>query len=206
MPCKQLDILLIYQTHFFAKLHKQIKDWLRLKKILLRDWKAKRLNCNDSSFKALGTFGNLSFGMLCKCISMSEPGCWKSSSSELLIWFEESNNQNVELNWEPTNDQTTNEVQPSSTFITSYMFEKVNGINTAYRFEAVNGVNAKPFEAFNELICNHDKNRVNIWVAFSDKQDDEIQSKSLVECNSWPKRSLTCTCPVLFPSFCAIGT
>jgi hypothetical protein len=42
------------------------------------------------------------------------------------------------------------------------MFEEVNGINTAYKFEAVNGVNAKSFDAVNELICNHDKIRVNI--------------------------------------------
>ncbi len=36
-----------------------------------------------------------------------------------LIWFEESNNQNRKLNQEPTNDQTTNEVQPLSTSNTS---------------------------------------------------------------------------------------
>jgi hypothetical protein len=36
-----------------------------------------------------------------------------------LIQFEESNNQICKLNQEPTNDQTTNEVQPSSTFDTS---------------------------------------------------------------------------------------
>ncbi len=109
------------------------------------------------------------------------------------------------MNWEPTNDQTTNDVQPSSTSKTSYMFEAVNGINTSYMFEAVNVVNAKPFEAVNGANHNHDKIRVNIWVTFSDKQDDEIQSKSPVECNSWPKRSSTYTCLVLFPSFCAIG-
>ncbi len=36
-----------------------------------------------------------------------------------LIQFEESINQNCKLNWEPTNDQTANEVQPSSTSNTS---------------------------------------------------------------------------------------
>jgi hypothetical protein len=36
-----------------------------------------------------------------------------------LILCEESNIQNCKLNWEPTNDQTTNEVQPSSSTVTS---------------------------------------------------------------------------------------
>jgi hypothetical protein len=38
-----------------------------------------------------------------------------------LIRCEESNIQNCKLNQEPTNDQTTNEVQPSSTSNTSEM-------------------------------------------------------------------------------------
>jgi hypothetical protein len=38
-----------------------------------------------------------------------------------MIQFEESDNQNCKLNQEPTNDQTTNEVQPSSTSDTSLM-------------------------------------------------------------------------------------
>ncbi len=29
MPSKQSHILTFYQTHVFAKLHKQIDDWLR---------------------------------------------------------------------------------------------------------------------------------------------------------------------------------
>jgi hypothetical protein len=78
-----------------------------------------------------------------------------------LIQFEESNKQNCELNQEPTNDQTTNEVQPSSTSNTSYTFEAFTGINTSYMFEAVNGVNAKPFEAVNGVNHNHNKIRVN---------------------------------------------
>jgi hypothetical protein len=77
-----------------------------------------------------------------------------------LIRFEESNNQNPKLNQEPTNDQTTNEVQPSSTSIIFYMFEAVNGIITSYSFEAVNGVNAKPFETVNGV--NHDNNKIRV--------------------------------------------
>jgi hypothetical protein len=62
------------------------------------------------------------------------------------------NKPSCELVCKPTNDQTSNEVQPSSTSNTSYIFEAVNGINTSYMFEAVNGVNAKPFEAVNGVI------------------------------------------------------
>jgi hypothetical protein len=78
-----------------------------------------------------------------------------------LIWFDESNNQNPKLNQGPTNDQTTDEVQPLSTSNTSYMFEAVNGINTSYTFEAVNGVNAKQFEAVNGMSHVHVKDIVN---------------------------------------------
>ncbi len=43
MPCKQQsDILTVYQTHVFAKLHKQIEHWLHLKKLIEalkeKDW------------------------------------------------------------------------------------------------------------------------------------------------------------------------
>jgi hypothetical protein len=75
---------------------------------------------------------------------------------------EESINQNPKLNQEPTNHQTTNEVQPSSTSNTSYTFEAVDGINPSYTFEAVNDVNANPFEAVNGVNHNHDKISVNI--------------------------------------------
>ncbi len=63
-------------------------------------------------------------------------------------------------------------------------FEAVNGINTSYTFEAVNGVNAKPFEVVNGVINVHDKYIVIKQVMFSDKRDNEIQSKSPVESNS----------------------
>jgi hypothetical protein len=59
------------------------------------------------------------------------------------------------------NDQTTNEVRPSSTSDTSYTFEVVNGINTFYTFEAVNGVNAKRFEAVNSMSHVHVKDILN---------------------------------------------
>jgi hypothetical protein len=78
-----------------------------------------------------------------------------------LIRCEESNIQNCKLNQEPTNDQTTNEVQPSSTSNTSYMFEAVNGVSHV-----------------------HVKDIVNKRVTFSDNLDHEIHNKSPVECNS----------------------
>ncbi len=63
-------------------------------------------------------------------------------------------------------------------------FETVNGINTSYMFEAVNGVNAKQFEAIHGVSRVHVKYIVTKRVTFSNKRDDEIQSKSPVECNS----------------------
>ena len=103
----------------------------------------------------------------------------------------------------PTNDQTTNEVQPSFTFNTSYMFETVNGINPTYTFEAVNGVSAKPFEAVIGVNNAHYKYIVTNRVTFSNEQDDEIQSQSPVESNTRTqiKRSSTNACLVLFSSF-----
>ncbi len=38
MPFKQSHILTVYQTHDFANLHKQIKDWLRFKSLLNSIW------------------------------------------------------------------------------------------------------------------------------------------------------------------------
>ena len=42
MPCKQQsDIPTVYQTHVFAKLHKQNENWLRLKILFGKQWSAK---------------------------------------------------------------------------------------------------------------------------------------------------------------------
>ena len=82
-----------------------------------------------------------------------------------LIRFEESNNQNPKLNQEPTNDQTTNEVQPSSTSIIFYMFEAVNGVSHVHIKDVVN----------KQETCSHNL-------------DYEIHSKSPVECNSRPNK------------------
>ncbi len=87
MPSKQQShILTIYQTHVFAKLHKQIEHWLRLKKII--EALKKKVWSNASSFQVLGAIGNLSFGKACKCIHMSELYCQKSSLGESFhpIW------------------------------------------------------------------------------------------------------------------------
>ncbi len=82
MPCNQQShILTVYQTHVFAKLHKQNENWLRLK-ILLSSNEKERIGCNGVFCTALGADCNLSFEKLCKCICKSEPGCWKSNSTE----------------------------------------------------------------------------------------------------------------------------
>ncbi len=53
MPSKQQShILTVYQTHVFAKLHKQIKHWLRLKKII-EALKRKGLNAMTALSKFL---------------------------------------------------------------------------------------------------------------------------------------------------------
>ncbi len=117
MPSKQSDILSIHQTQFFAKLHKQIEDCSCLNVFCIYNWKAKRLNCNDndSSFEVLGAFGNF-FGRLCKCILKSEPGCWKSSSSESFdCIFEETNKQNCKSPCEMTNYRMIIRHQTAST-------------------------------------------------------------------------------------------
>jgi hypothetical protein len=41
-----------------------------------------KIGCNGVIFTVLGADCNLSFGKLCKCISKSEPGCWKLNSTE----------------------------------------------------------------------------------------------------------------------------
>jgi hypothetical protein len=79
-----------------------------------------------------------------------------------LIWCEGSNIQNCNLNQEPTNYQTTNEVEPLSISNTSYMFEAVNGVSQV-----------------------HIKVIMNKQETYSDNLDYEIHNKSLVECNSW---------------------
>jgi hypothetical protein len=80
MPCKQHpDNPTVYQTHVFAKLQKQLEDWLHLENY----WTAiesKRLNYNDSSIQVLGVFGNLSIGKIRRCINESELCSWKSCS------------------------------------------------------------------------------------------------------------------------------
>jgi hypothetical protein len=104
----------------------------------------------------------LSAGCANAFLSLSQEVAGNKVQVNYLIRFEKSNNQNPKLNQEPTNDQTTNEVQPSSTSNISYMFEAVNGIITSYSFEAVNGVNAKLFETVNGVNHANNKIRVNI--------------------------------------------
>jgi hypothetical protein len=87
--------------------------------------------------------------------------------------------------------ETVNGISTSYSFeavngVNAKQIEAVNGINTSYTFEAVNGVNAKQFEAVHGVSCVHLKYIETKRVMFSNKRDDEIQSKSPVECNSRP--------------------
>jgi hypothetical protein len=84
----------------------------------------------------------------------------------------------------PTNDQTTNEVRPSSTSNTFYTFEAVNCINTSYSFEAANGVNAKPFEAVNGVSHVHVKNIVVNQLTFGDGWVNVLMCLYLDQTNS----------------------
>jgi hypothetical protein len=87
--------------------------------------------------------------------------------------------------------ETVNGIDTSYMFeavngVNTKQFEAVNGINTSYTFEAVNGVNAKQFETVHGVSRVLVKYIVTKQVTFNDKRDDEIQSKSSVECNSRP--------------------
>ncbi len=62
MPYKQQsNHPTVYQTHVFAKLHKQNEYWLRLK-FLLNSNEKERIGCNGGFCKALGADCNISFG------------------------------------------------------------------------------------------------------------------------------------------------
>ncbi len=76
MYCKQQpDILTVYQTQFFAKLHKQIKNRLRFK-FYLESNDSKGLNAM-SAFEILAAIGTLSFGKSFKCInSLTAKSCY----------------------------------------------------------------------------------------------------------------------------------
>jgi hypothetical protein len=71
-----------------------------------------KIGCNGSFCTALGADCNLSFGKLCKCISKSEPGCWKSNLTESFDLIQRTNKQNSEANFDliiNLNGQTTNQ-------------------------------------------------------------------------------------------------
>ncbi len=93
-----------------------------------------------------------------------------------LIQCEESKIQNCKLNWKPTNDQTTNEVQPSSSSDTS---ETLNSTINQDREREEHS------EAVSNVESSHDTTRVNKRVTFSDNLDFEIHNKSHVD-SSWP--------------------
>jgi hypothetical protein len=78
--------------------------------------KSKEIELQCQFFEVLGAIGDLSFGRLCKCISKSEQGCWKSRLSESFDSVQRKVTKKCKLNQEPTNYQTTYEMQTSDTF------------------------------------------------------------------------------------------
>jgi hypothetical protein len=71
-----------------------------------------KIGCNGSFNTAFGADCNLSFGKLCKCISKSEPGCWKSNLTESFDLIQRNKQKNSEANFDPIinlNGQTTNQ-------------------------------------------------------------------------------------------------
>ncbi len=85
----------------------------------------------------------------------------------------------------PTNDQTTNEVQPSSSSNTSYTFEAVNGVSHAHIKDIVykwadtsqpTVAKTSDRDEVNDVINAHDKHIVTSQVTISDKRDSEIRS------------------------------
>ncbi len=83
----------------------------------------------------------------------------------------------------PTNDQTTNEVRPSSTSNTSYTFEAVNGMSDIQVKYIVNNqadasqhtiAKTSDGDEVNDVISAHDKHLVTIRVTISGGWDSEI--------------------------------
>jgi hypothetical protein len=141
-----------------------------------------------------------------------------------LIWFEESNIQNRNFNQEPTNDQTINEVQASSTPNTSYIFEAVNGVSHIHNKDIVNKQetcsdnldyeihNKRPVECNSQLSKWQMTDKINldssglqrsVWSAVLSQQE-KVHSHFAMVLKS-VKQSSTYTCLVLFTSFYAIG-
>ncbi len=84
-----------------------------------------------------------------------------------------------------TNDQTTNEVQPSSSSNTSYTFESFNGVRNVHIKDIVNNqadasqlTVAQTFDGdkVRSVINAHNKHIVTGRVTIGDKWDSEIQS------------------------------
>jgi hypothetical protein len=80
----QSDILTVYQTQFFPKLHTSKSKTDCVFKNYLESNDHQRIEWNASSFKVLGAIGTRSFGFgkPCKCIHKSQLGSWKSSSNQ----------------------------------------------------------------------------------------------------------------------------
>jgi hypothetical protein len=139
-----------------------------------------------------------------------------------------TNEPSREPTFKPTNDQTTNQVKPSSTFNISYTFEAVNGVSHFHIKYILNnqadasqptGAKTSDGDEVNNVIIDHNKHIVTGQVTFSDRRDSEIQSmcpdlslpqtnKINLDSTSFKKinRSSTHACLVLFSSFSAIGT
>jgi hypothetical protein len=101
-----------------------------------------------------------------------------------------TNEPSCKPNCKTTNDQTTNEVRPSSTSNTSHTFEAVNGVSHVQVKDIVNNradasqptvAKTSDRDEINNVINAQYKYKVTGQVAFSDWQESEIQSMCLDE-------------------------
>ncbi len=200
MPCKQQsDIPIVYQTHVFAKLHKQIKDWLRLN----FQWSTIKTNRIEAML-ALSKY----LVLLPLFLLASHANALTSLSSVAgdQVWVvhliqlqqpmrDPMNEPSSEPICKPTNDQTTNEVKPSSSSNTSYTFKAVNGMSHVHVKYIVNNWadTSQPTVAktsygdeVDGVINAHDKHIGTGWVTISDKRDSEIWSIRPYLSLPWP--------------------
>ncbi len=104
-----VNILTVYQTHVFAKLHKQNENWLCLKFYWasIEALKRTRPTWNDSSFQVLCAIGDLPFGKFGRCIFES---C-SAGSFDLICGTNEQTNEQTSCQTNQPNKIKTRKVQ-----------------------------------------------------------------------------------------------
>jgi hypothetical protein len=179
----------VYQTHVFAKLHKQIEHWLHLKNILnsngnKKDWTAMTALSKFSVLLAIFLLENLgdAFMNLSSAAEnlvpvnhwirfvepMSKP--MKEPTGKPTEWTEVPNILTSKQGKCSLSEKQDAEL-PSKINVSITQFSS----DTSYMFEAVH-----------DMSHVHVKYIVTGWVMFSDRQDNEIQSKCPDESLPWP--------------------